>query len=784
MDQPDELANELGSASWSGAAPFHVPVQRALGTAKAQLGLRRQLRQQPDAVTANVPAAVYPVVQLAEALEELARTFSKPGESAPLLDAEAIGRQVIGALGKRGVAPAAIAPEQQEIIEVMVNVLGALLQDPRIADIAKANISRLQAVAHKAAVLDEQFFNDDKHPVRQLLDRIAEVRPAMSALHEEQLDQKVSAIIRTAEQRLDGDPAELVPVLDELNALLEEQRQDYQDNVVAVVQTSVDQQKMLKEHREKAGLAASSSASRQSQSPEWERWLRRARALAEGDRFQMNANTPQPSTLALVWVGEDSNPFVFVDQRGLKALTLTLEQVAMNLRRGVLKPLLDNATPAVERALSGVVEQFHEEIAEQAGHDELTGLLTRKGFLAAIEKRLTLAAQVGAPPVLVQLAVTNLKALNDEHGDEVGNEVLRTVARYLSDRYSKKTVLVGRVGGGAFGLYWDKAIVWTISEEIEQVIKELVALSQDHDGRAVTLRFAAGLLEVAESGARAEQLWNTVVESCAQGEANPDKPVVVAGAENRHQEQLKQITSYVQKAVQRERLVLLFHEARAVRSERPPLVQMAVSAADRKGKLIPPALFAHAAASSALAWDVDLWLVREALRWMQTATTDSERLATVVLPLSGASLVREGLASVILELLMETAVPPARLCFSLINRDAVAHLAETAELVNTLREFGCRFMLDEFGGGQGDYAHVRELAVDYVCLQRAVIDEARRNPKDYAMAKSVNELAHFMGKLTLARQTASDPLDQWAKELGIDLILDQTRMTRLKTDKK
>ena len=783
MDQPGVLATELASASWAGAAPFHVPVQRALGTARAQLGLRRQLRQ-PDAATANTPAAVYPVAQLAEALEELARTFTKPGESAALLDADAIGQQVIGALGKRGVAPAAIAPEQQEIIEVMVNVLGALLQDPRIADIAKANISRLQAVAHKAAVLDEQFFNDDKHPVRQLLDRVAEVRPATSALQEEQLEQKVSAIIRTAEQKLDGDPAQLAPVLDELNALLEAQSQDYQDNVSAVVQTSVEQQKVLKEHREKAGVAANSPVSRQSQSPEWERWLRRARALAEGDRFLMNANTRQSYAIALVWLGEDFNPFVFVDRRGLKALTLTLEQVAMNLRRGVLKPLLGNATPAVERALSGVVEQFHEEIAEQAEHDELTGLLTRKGFWAAIEKRLTLAAQTGAPPVLAQLALTNLKALNDEHGDDTGNEVLRTVARYLSERYGKKSVLVGRVGGGAFGLYWDKAIVWTASEEMDQVIKELVALARDHDGRAVTLSFAAGLVEVGQFGARAEQLWETVAEACAEGEANPDKPVVVAGAENRHQEQLKQITSYVQKAVQRERLVLLFQEARAVRSERPPLMQMAVSAADRKGKLIPPALFAQAAASSALAWDVDLWLVRETLRWMQAATTDSERFATVVLPLSGASLVREGLASVILELLMETAVPPARLCFALIDRDAVAHLAETAELVNTLREFGCRFMLDEFGGGQGDYAHVRELAVDYVCLQRAVIDEARRNPKDYAMAKSVNELAHFMGKLTLARQTASDPLDQWAKELGIDLILDQTRMTRLKTDKK
>jgi len=47
------------------------------------------------------------------------------------------------------------------------------------------------------------------------------------------------------------------------------------------------------------------------------------------------------------------------------------------------------------------------------------------------------------------------------------------------------------------------------------------------------------------------------------------------------------------------------------------------------------------------------------------------------------------------------------------------------------------------------------------------------------MAKSMNELLHFMGKLTVAKQTAEASVADLAKNLGIDFIHDQTRATRL-----
>lgn len=128
---------------------------------------------------------------------------------------------------------------------------------------------------------------------------------------------------------------------------------------------------------------------------------------------------------------------------------------------------------------------------------------------------------------------------------------------------------------------------------------------------------------------------------------------------------------------------------------------------------------------------------------------------------------------------MQTAVPPARLCFAIADCDAVANLPEAIELINTLRGFGCQFLLDEFGATQTDYAYVRELAVDYVAIQQAILATARQSSKDFAVAKSLNELVHFMGKLTLAKQSSGAAIDTLASELGIDFILDQTRATRL-----
>jgi hypothetical protein len=65
-------------------------------------------------------------------------------------------------------------PLDQLTIELVTMVFDYILDDRSIPESIKAEIARLQIVAIKAAILDRTFFARRQHPMRQLLDRIAE----------------------------------------------------------------------------------------------------------------------------------------------------------------------------------------------------------------------------------------------------------------------------------------------------------------------------------------------------------------------------------------------------------------------------------------------------------------------------------------------------------------------------------------------------------------------------------------------------------------------------------
>ena len=65
-------------------------------------------------------------------------------------------------------------PLDQLTIELVTMVFDYILDDRSIPEAIKAEIARLQIVAIKAAILDRTFFARRQHPMRRLLDRIAE----------------------------------------------------------------------------------------------------------------------------------------------------------------------------------------------------------------------------------------------------------------------------------------------------------------------------------------------------------------------------------------------------------------------------------------------------------------------------------------------------------------------------------------------------------------------------------------------------------------------------------
>ena len=88
-------------------------------------------------------------------------------------------------------------------------------------------------------------------------------------------------------------------------------------------------------------------------------------------------------------------------------------------------------------------------IRQKAERDELTKVYTRRTFFELLHVELHRAERHASSFSLVLWDVDHFKKVNDEHGHQTGDEVLRIMARTCA-RSLRKSDIVGRVGGEEF----------------------------------------------------------------------------------------------------------------------------------------------------------------------------------------------------------------------------------------------------------------------------------------------------------------------------------------------
>jgi diguanylate cyclase (GGDEF)-like protein len=106
--------------------------------------------------------------------------------------------------------------------------------------------------------------------------------------------------------------------------------------------------------------------------------------------------------------------------------------------------------------------------------DPLTGLLNRKALMDRFAELSQQAALTGEPVALVMCDVDHFKAVNDEHGHERGDAVLKEIA-YVIRRSLRSFELVYRLGGEEFLIVLPGATWTTAAELAERVRRSLEA---------------------------------------------------------------------------------------------------------------------------------------------------------------------------------------------------------------------------------------------------------------------------------------------------------------------
>ncbi len=124
-------------------------------------------------------------------------------------------------------------PLDQLTIELVTMVFDYILDDRSVPETVKGEISRLQIVAVKAAILDRTFFARRQHPMRRFLDRIAEVAadPDIATEEGSRFILELRAMVDYIVHRFTDDLAIFTAALDTLERMIEENRETRQQEL-------------------------------------------------------------------------------------------------------------------------------------------------------------------------------------------------------------------------------------------------------------------------------------------------------------------------------------------------------------------------------------------------------------------------------------------------------------------------------------------------------------------------------------------------------------------------
>ena len=124
-------------------------------------------------------------------------------------------------------------PLDQLTIELVTMVFDYILDDKSVPETVKGEISRLQIVAVKAAILDRTFFARRQHPMRQLLDRVAEVAADPDIATEEgaRFILELRAMVDYIVHKFTDDLAIFTAALDTLEQMVAENRETRQQEL-------------------------------------------------------------------------------------------------------------------------------------------------------------------------------------------------------------------------------------------------------------------------------------------------------------------------------------------------------------------------------------------------------------------------------------------------------------------------------------------------------------------------------------------------------------------------
>ena len=162
---------------------------------------------------------------------------------------------------------------------------------------------------------------------------------------------------------------------------------------------------------------------------------------------------------------------------------------------------------ANDRLQSQLIEigTLQSKLRAQAIHDPLTDLFNRRYLDETLDRELARAAREGYPLCVIMLDIDHFKRMNDAHGHEAGDLVLKALARTLLAS-NRRGDFACRFGGEEFVVVMPNIPMGTAFRRAEELRIKLNSLNVPYDGYNLKITISMGIACYPASGEDRESL--------------------------------------------------------------------------------------------------------------------------------------------------------------------------------------------------------------------------------------------------------------------------------------
>jgi len=405
-----------------------------------------------------------------------------------------------------------------------------------------------------------------------------------------------------------------------------------------------------------------------------------------------------------------------------------------------------------------------------AKHDRLTGLPNRAMLEEHMQVAIAKARRNRTLAAVVFIDLDSFKAINDNFGHHVGDQLLVEVANCLK-LHVREGDTVSRLGGDEFVVLIENLVDATeVAAVIERVFRCVGRYYRIGDYQTY-VTWSGGVAIYPQDGGDAQTLIKHADTAMYQAKgAGANQVRLYDAAMSQDVASQLALRDELRKAIEQEQFLVFYQPIVDVTSRKTVGVEALVRWQHPTRGLVPPSDFIELAEQTGLITAIGQQILHRACEDVADWWRQGLGELTLHVNVSARQLGQVDLAETILDLLEANGLPPQALAIE-VTESALIEDADAAEaLFAQLKREGVSISLDDFGTGYSSLAYVKRFDVDHIKIDRSFVGGLPEDVSDCTLVEAILAIGDRLGTMVIAEGVETVAQLDWLAARGCLLM--------------